>query len=68
MVGSPSYEGLRFGPHSVGRDYGSFVLIVCLVLIAIAGNVFLSYWSHLLRVQCALGCGVEVARGAEALG
>ena len=68
MVGSPSYEGLRSGPHSVGRDYRSFVLIVYLFLIVVARNVFLSDCNHALRVECVLGCGVEVARGAQVLG
>ena len=39
-----------------------------LLLVAVAGNVLLSDCSHVLRAECVLGCGVEVARGAEALG
>ena len=68
MVGSPSYEGLRFAPHSVGRGYRNFVLITYWFLVVVGANIFLSDSHHVLRAECVLGCGVEVACGIEVLG
>ena len=52
----------------MGRDYRSFVLVMYCFLVAVAGTVFLSDLGHVLIAECALGCGVEVARGAKVLG
>ena len=51
----------------MGRDCRSSVLIKCLFLIDVAGNVFLSDVGYALGPECVLGSGAEVVRGAGVL-
>ena len=37
-------------------------------LVVAVGNVFENDLCYVLSAECVLGCGVEVARGAEVLG
>ena len=52
----------------MGRDYRSFAFIMYRCLVVVAEDVFLSDLRHVLSAECVLGCGVEVAHGAEVLG